>query len=152
VSAVENAHAGTDLADNAIWHAVRSALWLDAGSAAHYAAFATCCGDKRMPAERRFGPLLAAVNAEQVAQCGLLRDILGNPFRPLPHLEPAWLTPTVVAIACRAYDTCDFAALPVLADALEDAGCDDEKMLSHCRGPGPHVRGCWVIDLLLGKS
>jgi hypothetical protein len=50
------------------------------------------------------------------------------------------------------YDERDFAALPVLADAVEEAGCTNSEMLSHCRGPGPHFRGCWVIDLLLGKS
>jgi hypothetical protein len=150
-AAVGGAIAGWGLAENAIWRAVRSALWLDAGSAAHEAGFAACCGDGGRPAERRFGPLYAAMSAEQAAQCGLLRDILGNPFRP-PRLEPAWLTPAAAAIARRAYDERDFAALPVLADALEDAGCTEVELLGHLRGAGPHVRGCWAIDLLLGKS
>jgi len=88
----------------------------------------------------------------------LLRDILGNPFRPVT-LSPAWQTPQVVALAQAAYDqrglpagTLDTTRLAVLADALEDAGCADADLLGHLRGPGPHVRGCFVIDALLGKS
>ena len=50
------------------------------------------------------------------------------------------------------YQSRDFAAMPILADALQDAGCDHEDILSHCRGPGPHVRGCWVIDLATGRE
>jgi hypothetical protein len=153
VSAAEGVHPGTALAELAIWQAVRSVLSLDAGSAAHHAAFAACCADKGRPAERRFGPLRAAVSAEQAAQCGLLRDIVGGPFRPLPPLEPARFTPTVVSIARRAYHERDFAALPVLADALEDTGCTDEDVLRHCRLQAQaHCRGCWLIDLLLGKA
>jgi hypothetical protein len=83
--------------------------------------------------------------------CDLLRDIFGNPFRPVA-LDPAWRTEAVVGLASGIYADRAFDRLPVLADALEDAGCADADMLSHCRGPGPHVRGCWVVDLLLGKS
>lgn len=67
-------------------------------------------------------------------------------------LTPIWLTPAVLAIADRAYSERDFAALPILADALEDASCTNEVILSHLRGPGPHARGCHVLDLLLGRS
>jgi hypothetical protein len=81
---------------------------------------------------------------------GILRDVVGNPFRPVA-VQAAWLTPTVVSLAQRVYDSRDFSGLPVLADALEDAGCDSADLLAHCRGPGPHVRGCWAVDLLLGK-
>jgi hypothetical protein len=86
------------------------------------------------------------------------RDILGNPFRTVA-LDPAWLTPDVQALARAAYEgrdlpqgTLDPARLAVLADALEEAGCRDQQILRHLRGPGPHVRGCWVIDLLLGSN
>lgn len=82
---------------------------------------------------------------------GLLRDIVGNPFRPIA-LDPAWLTTTVHSLAQTVYDERAFDRLPVLADALEDAGCANHELLSHCRGPGSHVRGCWVVDLLLGKG
>jgi hypothetical protein len=58
----------------------------------------------------------------------------------------------VATLARRTYDERDFAALPVLGDALEDAGCADPELLGHLRGPGPHVRGCWAVDLLLGKG
>jgi hypothetical protein len=88
---------------------------------------------------------------EQANQCALLRDIFGNPFRPVA-LDPAWLTPTVTALAAQMYESRDFSPMPILADALQDAGCDSEDILEHCRGPGPHVRGCWVVDLVLGKE
>jgi hypothetical protein len=80
-----------------------------------------------------------------------LRDIHGNPLRP-PTIRPEWRTEAVVALAAGSYADRAFDRLPVLADALEDAGCDDLEVLGHCRGPGPHVRGCWVIDLVLGKK
>ncbi len=88
----------------------------------------------------------------------LLHDIFGNPFRPV-LLDPSWQTPTILALATAAYDTrilptgeLDLSRLAVLADALEDAGCTDAAILEHLRGPGPHVRGCWAVDLLLGKT
>ena len=90
--------------------------------------------------------------------CPLFRDIFGNPFRPVA-IFPAWKSQTVVSLAQAAYEqrelpagTLDVARLAVLADALEDAGCDQADLLGHLRGPGPHVRGCWAVDLLLGKS
>jgi hypothetical protein len=95
---------------------------------------------------------------ERRAECHLSREVFGNPFRPV-ILDPAWSTPQVVALAQAAYDerempagTLDAARLAVLADALEDAGCDQPDLLGHLRGPGPHVRGCWAVDLLLGNS
>jgi hypothetical protein len=91
------------------------------------------------------------VKAERYAQTRLLRDIIGNPFRPVT-LDPAWRTPAVVQVARSLYEERRFEDLPVLADALEEAGCQDAAVLGHCRGPGPHVRGCWVLDLVLGKE
>jgi len=82
----------------------------------------------------------------------VLRDIFGNPFRPVAFY-PAWRTDTAVAIARQMYDSRDFGAMPILADALQDAGCEDEHILNHCRdATAPHVRGCWVCDLVLNKS
>jgi len=83
--------------------------------------------------------------------CRLLRSIFGNPFRPVTP-DPRWLTTPVVTLAATMYDTRDFAPMPILADALEEAGCEDAGVLDHCRGGGPHARGCWVVDLVLGKG
>jgi hypothetical protein len=97
-----------------------------------------------------------AVESGQVTQfhqdySRLLRDIFGNPFRPV-DFSPQWRTDTAVALARQMYDSRDFGAMPILADALEDAGCEEGQLLGHCRGVGPHVRGCWVVDLLLAKE
>jgi len=81
----------------------------------------------------------------------LLRDIFNNPFRPVTA-DPSWLTPTVVALASQMYESRDFSTMPILADALQDAGCDNAEVLAHCRGEGPHVRGCWLIDMLTGRK
>ena len=84
--------------------------------------------------------------------CDVIRDIFGNPFRPVA-IDPAWRTTTAVAIGKGMYDSRDFSAMPILADALQDAGCDNDDVLAHCRAEnGIHVRGCWVVDLVLGKS
>ena len=81
----------------------------------------------------------------------LINDIFGNPIRD-KAIDPRWLSPTAIDLARTIYDERLFERLPILADALMDAGCDSEEILAHCRGPGPHVRGCWVIDLILGKE
>jgi hypothetical protein len=88
---------------------------------------------------------------ERKAQSNLLRDIFGNPFRPVT-LNHSWLTPTVLALAKGIYDKKAFEHMPILADALQDAGCNNEDILNHCRRPGEHVRGCWCVDLLLGRE
>jgi hypothetical protein len=91
---------------------------------------------------------------ERGSQCEVLRDIFGSlPFYTV-FLDPAWLTwqgGLVVSMAKTMYDSRDFTDMPILADALEDAGCSDPDILGHCRSGDEHVRGCWVIDLLLGK-
>lgn len=88
-------------------------------------------------------------------QCSYLRDIFGIfPFRPV-SIAPAWLAwngGTLLGLARSVYEERAFDRLPILADALEDAGCDNADLLAHLRGPGPHCRGCWVVDLLLGKE
>lgn len=88
---------------------------------------------------------------EAIAIATLFRDIFGNPFRPVTF-SPEWRTDTALSLARQMYDSREFGAIPILADALQDAGCEDEQILSHCRGDGPHVRGCWVCDLVLGKE
>jgi hypothetical protein len=108
--------------------------------AANHAAWAT-------PGRTRAG--------ERQAQADLLRCIFSpHPFRPIA-IDPCWRTwhgGLVVSMSRRMYDARDFSDMPVLADALEEAGCNDADILGHCRSGGEHVRGCWVIDLLLGKE
>jgi hypothetical protein len=90
-------------------------------------------------------------DAERVAQAVLLRDIFGNPFKRVV-LDPPFRTSAVTAIATAMYESRDFGAAAILADALEEAGCQDGEILGHLRGPGPHVRGCYVVDLALGRE
>ncbi|WP_246523261.1 hypothetical protein [Gemmata palustris] len=89
---------------------------------------------------------------EQVRQSELVREIFGNPFRPVAF-SSEWRTSTAVALAAQMYEAREFGAMPILADALQDAGCDSADILDHCRdASAPHVRGCWVVDLVLGKE
>ena len=88
---------------------------------------------------------------DRTIQCSLLRDLFNNPFRPVAF-DPNWRTSDVVSIARAMYESRDFSPMPILADALQDAGCEHADILDHCRGTGPHVRGCWVVDLVLGKA
>lgn len=81
----------------------------------------------------------------------LLREIFGNCFQ-LITLDASWLTSTVSNLAQVIYDDRAFDRMPILADALEDAGCTNQDILSHCRSGGEHVRGCWVVDLILSKD
>jgi hypothetical protein len=91
----------------------------------------------------------------------MFREVFGNPFRR-SVIEPGWLSwnnSTIPKLAQAAYDerhlpeaTLDTACLAILADALEEAGCTNAEILTHCRGQGPHVRGCWAVDLILGKE
>ena len=89
--------------------------------------------------------------AEHRAQADLLREVVGNPFHPA-RFEPGRQSAAVVVLARTMYDTQDFDQMPALADALADAGCDDQRILKHCRRKGGHVRGCWIVDAALGLS
>jgi len=89
--------------------------------------------------------------AERDPHSTLIRDVFGTPSCPVT-LDPSWLAPAVVSLAQTVYDARSFDRMPELADALEAAGCTNNDILDHCRGPGPHVRGCWVLDLILGKK
>jgi hypothetical protein len=89
------------------------------------------------------------------SQAALCRDVIGNSFRPATPLPPsvvAWNNATVVKVAQGIYEERRFRDLPILADALLDAGCDDEELMAHLRSEGTHVRGCWAVDVILGKQ
>ena len=95
------------------------------------------------------------LDVEAAHQCALIRDIFGNPFCPFPPLAPAvvaWNNDTVRRVAQAIYDERTFDCLSNLADTLELAGCTNAEILKHCREPGSHVKGCWVVDLILNKE
>jgi hypothetical protein len=89
--------------------------------------------------------------AERKAQTALVREVFGNPFRRAA-LDPSWRSPNVVQLARTIDKEQSFEHLPILADALADAGCDNEELLGHCRAPGLHVRGCWAVALILDEE
>jgi hypothetical protein len=148
---------------------------VESNSPAHFWALATLrlCGESIDYYAFRVPFLLLNALAEAENMAGLrrayaaaLRDVVGNAFRggrgrrmkkpakrhPFPVLESAHLTDTVVAVAQGMYESRDFGGMPILADALQDAGCTSEDILNHCRGQGPHACGCWVVDSVLGKG
>jgi hypothetical protein len=85
--------------------------------------------------------------------CWLLREVFGDRGSSLvsPEWDDSWRTDTAVTLARQMYESGDLSTMPILADALQDAGCDNEDMLAHCRGPGPHLRRCWVLDAVLNR-
>jgi hypothetical protein len=106
---------------------------------------AAVAGDARAAAERAVG---------MAGDMDMLRDVFSNPFRPVV-LEKSWLgwnNGCVAEMAQAIYEDRQFCDLPILADALMDAGCDNPDILDHCSRPAAHVRGCWVLDLLLEKG
>jgi hypothetical protein len=139
-----------------------------AGATADAAFYATYQGDdaldlaQRRNAEGLPTPADPIWAAEEEAQSGVLRCIFGNPFRPpcpLPSALLTWNDGTIPRLARSIYEErrlpggdFDPERLAVLADALEDAGCEDEELLAHVRSPGPHVRGCWAVAALAGRT
>lgn len=127
---------------------------LKGGGASKYAASFVARGLACQEGEEGSPPWLAARQAEETFQCSLLRDIFGAPFRRF-RFDPAWLSGEggpAVALAWKIEEEGRFGDILMLADALERAGCRDRTVLDHCRVPGPHVRGCWVLDALLGRE
>jgi hypothetical protein len=112
----------------------------------------TCFAKARATGKADDSPEFTAVREAEARNLSeVFRDIVGNPFRTVV-IDPSWLTSTVITLANSIYSNRTFDHIPILADALQDAGCEDADILAHCRGPGPHVRGCWVVDLILGKQ
>jgi hypothetical protein len=103
----------------------------------------------------QYAPQAAAIAREAAAQCDLLRDIVGNPFYEKPVIDPVWQRldhGNVARLVEVIYREERWGDLPILADALEEVGCCQEDLLDHLRGPGPHVRGCWVLDAVVDQS
>jgi hypothetical protein len=94
----------------------------------------------------------AAAFEQSLVMRAVVWEVVGNPFRPV-NWNSLWRTDTVLSLARQMYKSRDFSAMPILADALQDAGCDNDDVLNHCRDPRAiHVRGCWVIDCIFGKG
>jgi hypothetical protein len=119
-----------------------------------HAAWATAAPDTPLDEFDGVSRVPEIERAERAAQMALLRAIVGNPV-VRRTVNPAWLDwqdGLIRRLAQAAYDEGAFDHLPILADALEEAGCTDEAILTHLRSPGPHVRGCWVVDLILARE
>jgi hypothetical protein len=151
---------GTKINYSGAVHAAAAAADVDADVAARDASSRTLFASRALVAWVK-GPGDAEPQAMecqpilQELQVGVLRDLFGPlPFRPVT-LDPsvlAWHDGTVVRLARSIYDERRFVDLPLLGDALLDAGCDQEEVVAHCRAGGEHVKGCWVLDLCLGKE
>jgi hypothetical protein len=133
-------------ADAALYscHAERASTY------ASWAAAATSAGYEDGYEHVQSAPTLPGYATERAIQAELLRCIVGNPFRAVAP-DPAWQTPNAVTLARTIPDERRWELLPLLADLLEEEGCGAD-VSAHCRGPGPHARGCWVVDLVLGKE
>lgn len=142
-------------AGQAIWTLTNAAARNAARAAADTARCGGFSGGTAWDAAMHASNVLTRDPDLQRAHVALLHCIFGNPFRPSPVPAPSvfeWEHGGIRRIAQASYDERRFEDLPILADALEDAGCDNAEILSHCRGSGPHARSCWVIDLILGKG
>jgi hypothetical protein len=102
-------------------------------------------------ARLRLGSVREGFPVSAVDQVVLLRELFANPFCPV-KIANEWLTPTVVNLACTIHKNRTFELMPVLGDALQDAGCNRTEILEHCYGSGPHVAGCWLLDRLTGRE
>ncbi len=129
---------------------------LTAEDAAEQGAQAMCGDPRDLEGERQWSAAQADLERRQ---SNLLRDIFGNPFRLPPTLDPAWLTGTVKQLALSAYEERELPSghldrhrLAVLADALEEAGCQEAELLGHLRSEQVHVRGCWAVDVILSRQ
>jgi hypothetical protein len=122
--------------------------------AKHVAQMVTRLGDEWYAAQEMLNPKGGVARTgspiSPAASEAMIRCAFGNPYEPL-RPDPKWLTDTVVGLAGGMYKSREFGAMPVLADALEEADCENAEVLAHCRGTVPHARGCWVADALLGK-
>lgn len=141
--------------DGAAWAAYWATSTKAAGPIENVFAAAVAAPARHAAQKTRKEGTWEAVQAETIReQADLVREVVGNPFRP-PRLSRGvlgWEGGLAVSLAEGIYHDRAFDRMPYLGDALEEAGCDDERVLAHCRDERPHVLGCWVVDLLLGKA
>jgi hypothetical protein len=137
--------------ENAVWQSLHSGNQPSVVSATYFFCSSTTFLELGYRSLSRMSVWKHVHQVPQLASHQILRDVICNPFRPVAF-DPAWRTDTVLSLARVMYDTRDFAGMPILADALQDAGCEHAVILDHCRGTSTHVRGCWVVDLVLGKA
>jgi hypothetical protein len=153
LAGVEELETARCVAAESVWgaaaQAATRAAWHDAWEATQAAQAAAAAVEWAADGDWR-----AAGAEERRRQCALLRDVFVSPFRPLrlPKQAPWRQAASVLEEAWLIYQKKRFEDLPRLAGLLEQAGCDAAALLEHCRGPRPHVRGCWALDLLLGKE
>jgi len=148
-TALEPTHDALALALQVVWASAPKAAYYASSNA--YLAFAAIANPGAASSDTAF--FASQVSAKRI-QTGILRCIFGNLFCPV-SIKAAWLAwngGTLPKIARAIYEERAFDQMPILADALEDAGCTNPDILNHCRSKGPHVRGCWVVDLILGKG
>src|SRR5262245_45501614 len=149
--AAEAAEQASTHGDSAAAYHAALAAWCAASHAAYYAGDAAHAAAEALAPFDPDAPPDSPWEAEDRAQAGLLHDVFGDPFRT-SAFDPSWRTPDALSVATGIYAERAFDRLPILADALEEAGCQERAILAHCRGGGQHARGCWVVDLVLGRQ
>ncbi len=154
-AAAFSAHRKANVADDFARTATNATRWAGAvGSAGAIKGMAMYSASEAAKAERLSHEGAPLSEAPESIQANLLRDVLGNPFRPVA-MAPSWLAGNegmAARLAEAIYEERAFERMPILGDALEEAGCDEDEVLRHCREPGEHVRGCWVVDAILGRK
>jgi hypothetical protein len=133
------------------WHAARAVYHCTMGLAiAHLGQVMVSAADAAANAKSD-GRQVDDCFVERARHADLIRCIFGNPFRPV-SFDPAWRTAGVMAVAQAIYNERHFGNMPILADIMEESGCTNGAVLDHCRRGDVHTRGCWVVDLVLGKT
>jgi hypothetical protein len=141
-------------ANNALHAVLEARAWIAANRAIEHGVgfvYYFTMEQRHLPHSNAQADALAAREVERKDLTELVREVFGNPFRPVT-IDPTCVTPPVTHLANTIYDTRAFDRMPGLAHALAQAGCHDPVILAHCRSGGEHVRGCWVIDLVLRRG
>jgi hypothetical protein len=141
-----------DLIDGLAHNNQENELLMECPRCGQYYSWYTFDPHPRVPLSNEEATALFAEAFHSGRPDGSLKGCSNRPASVPTSLSSEWRTDTAIALARTMYEAREFSAMPILADALQDAGCDNDDILNHCRGDGPHVRGCWVCDLVLGKE